>query len=227
MNIKEELFKLQDLNYKNFSSKLIPNISKEEIIGVKVPLIRKLASKMTCEEIEEFLKNLPHQYQEENLLHGYLISRMKDIDDIFKELKLFLPCIDNWAVCDMISIKMFKKYPNIVHKKAISYLKSNKTYIIRFGINILMQFFLNDNFDKKDLKLIAKIDSNEYYVNMAIAWYYSVALVKQYDDSIVLFENNELKKWVHNKSIQKAIESKRVDENKKMYLKSLKIKREN
>lgn len=225
MNIEQELFKLQDLKYRNFTSKLLPNIDKNSIIGVKTPLIRNFANKVSDEDALNFLNALPHKYQEENLLHGFLMNLyIKNLTTYLDYLTKFLPYINNWAVCDVISPKIFRKNFKEVHSYLVKLLKSNKIYTLRFAIVSLLQFYLDNNFNKKDLELIRKIKSDEYYVNMAIAWYYSFALIKQYDNTIYLFKNKLLNKWVHNKSIQKAIESFRITNEKKEYLKSLKIK---
>lgn len=225
MNIEKELFKLQDLKYKEFSSKLIPNISKDKIIGVKIPLIRRLAKKIDNDNAIKFLNNLPHNYQEENMLHACLMNiYIKDLDEYLDYLNKFLPYIDNWAVCDILNPKIFKKDLKKVHKYLLNLLKNRKTYYKRFAIVSLLQFFLGNNLDKKDLERLSKIKSDDYYVNMAISWYYSYALIKNYDQTIYLFEEKKLNKWIHNKSIQKAIESYRISEDRKIYLRSIKVK---
>ena len=225
MNIQEELFKLQDLNYKNFTSKLIPNINKDVIIGVKIPLIRTLAKKINFEDTIKFKNDLPHKYHEENILHTCLMNiYIKDLDTYLEYLDKFLPYIDNWEVCDVLNPKIFKKDYNKVHKYLLNILKDKRTYYKRFAIVSLLQFYLGNNLYKKDLITLSKIKSNDYYVNMAISWYYSVALIKNYEEVIPLFENKILDKWIHNKSIQKAIESYRISDEIKSYLRSLKIK---
>ncbi len=225
MNIEKELFKLQDLKYKEFSSKLIPNISKDKIIGVKIPLIRFLAKKIDNDNAIKFLNNLPHNYQEENILHACLMNiYIKDLDEYLDYLNKFLPYIDNWAVCDTLNPKIFKKDLKKVHKYLLNLLKNRKTYYKRFAIVSLLQFFLGNNLDKEDLERLSKIKSDDYYVNMAISWYYSYALIKNYDQTIYLFEEKILNKWIHNKSIQKAIESYRISEDRKIYLRSIKVK---
>lgn len=224
--VTDKLFKMQDKDYKVFSSKLIPNIDINKIIGVRMPDIRMLAKEIKNDEyIDNFLEELPHKYHEENVLHGILLSyRYKDIDILLKKLDKFLKYVDNWAVTDVISPKLFKKYPDKVYKYIVKWVNSKYEYKIRFGIVSLLQFYLDDNYDRKIIDLVKSIKSESYYINMAIAWFYSFALIKQYDDTIVIFENKELDKWIHNKSIQKAIESYRIDDFKKEYLKTLKIK---
>lgn len=223
MNYLEELNKLKDNKYKDFNSKLIPNIPKESIIGVKIPIIRNIAKKYKDKSIEIF-NSLPHKYYEENIIHGFLISEIKDYDDCIIELERFLPYIDNWAVCDTLNPKVFKKNTDKLIIKVKEWIKSKNTYTIRFGIRMLMNYYLDDNFKKEYLELISNIKSEEYYINMMIAWYYATALAKQYESTIVLLETKKLNKWIHNKTIQKAIESNRIDDINKNYLKSLKMK---
>lgn len=224
-NIKADLFSMQDIKYRDFHSRLMPNIDKERIIGVRMPELRSYAKKISGEPYaREFLDKLPHYYYEENNLHAALISGMKgSLDEIMAEIERFLPYIDNWATCDMFSPKLFKKYPDEVYRKCMEWISSDKTYTIRFGVDILMSFYLDKNFHTEMIDMIAGIKSEEYYVNMAIAWFYSYALIKQYESTIGLFREKRLDKWVHNKSIQKAVESRRIDAQTKEYLKSLKI----
>ena len=206
------LFDNQDLKYREFNSKLIPNINKDKIIGVRTPVLRKYANEIKdCEYIEEFLNELPHKYQEENILHGIILSlKYKDIDI--------------WAITDIISPKLFKKYPDKVYEKIKIWINSDLEYVVRFGVVCLLQFYLDENFRFEELELVKSIDSDYFYVNMAIAWFYSFALIKQYDTTIGYFEDKKLNKWIHNKSIQKAIESYRISDDRKEYLRSLKIK---
>ena len=224
--IVKELRKLSSEKYKSFTAKLIPNISIDKILGVRIPDIRKLAKKIKDDDyIDKFLLELPHKYQEENQLHGILLSiKYKDIDILISKLDEFLEYVDNWAVCDIISPKLFKRYPDIVYDKIREWLNSNNEYMIRFGIVSLLQFYLDDNFRLDELKLVTNVKYDSYYVNMALAWFYSFALIKQWDKTISLFEGKKLDTWIHNKSIQKAIESYRISADRKEYLKSLKIK---
>ena len=223
--ITKRLFELQDLKYREFTSRSIPNISIDNIIGVRLPDLRALAKEIKDEDyIDNFLKELPHKYHEENLLHGILIGLDKDIDRVLNRLDIFLKYADNWAVTDTISPKVFKKYPDKAYKYITKWIKSNGEYKIRFGVVSLLQFYLDDNFKLEHIDLIKSIKKDTYYINMAIAWYYSFALVKQYDRVINIFENKELPVWIHNKSIQKAIESYRIPEDRKEYLRSLKMR---
>ena len=223
--ITAELFSMQDTKYRDFQSKLIPNIDKERIIGVRTPELRKYAKRLEKEPYAaEFMKELPHYYYEENNLHAAIVADMKgSLDEIITETEKLLPYIDNWATCDMFSPKIFKKYPDEVYAKCMEWISSGLTYTVRFGIDMLMSLYRGENFRKEIIDILADINSEEYYVNMAIAWFYSFALIKQYDSTIGLFEEKRLDKWVHNKSIQKAVESRRVDDETKQYLKSLKI----
>lgn len=224
--ITKMLFDNQDLEYRDFNSKIIPNIDKDKIIGVRMPVIRRIAKNIYNEEyIDEFLNDLPHKYQEENILHGVIISlKYRDIDMLFGKLDEFLPYVDNWAITDVISPKIFKKYPDKVYNKIRKWVNSDYEYVIRFGIVTLLQFYLDDNFRLDELEMVKNINSNYFYVKMAIAWFYSFALIKQYDSTIKYFKDKELEKWIHNKAIQKAIESYRISDERKEYLRSLKIK---
>lgn len=224
--ITKVLFDYQDFKYRDFNSKLIPNIDKDKIIGVRVPVIRKIAKDILDNDyVDNFLNELPHKYHEENLLHGILLSlKYRDIDILLEKLDIFLKYVDNWAVTDSINPKIFKKYPDKVYKWIIKWVNSSNEYVIRFGIVSLLQFYLDDNYNKEILDVVKNIRSDYFYVKMAIAWFYSFVLIKQYDDMIVILENKELDIWIHNKSIQKAIESYRISDDRKSYLKSLRIK---
>ncbi len=222
--ITEELFKLQDKKYRDFQSKLIPNVDSDSVIGVRTPELRKLAKKLVKEEdIGEFLNILPHKYFDENQLHAFILSEKKDFDKCIEEVDKFLPYIDNWATCDQLSPKIFKKNKSILLEKIKKWITSSHTYTVRFGIGMLMQHYLGEDFDIKYPKIVAKVKSEEYYINMMIAWYFATALAKQYDKIIPFIEGKKLDKWTHNKTIQKAIESYRITPEQKAYLKSLKI----
>ena len=228
MEIQKELFSLQDKEYMKFLSKLTPNVPEDTIIGVRIPEIRKIAKKLVRNnEYEDFLKELPHKYYDENLLHGAIISENKDFENCIELLENFLPFIDNWAVCDTISPKIFKKHKKELIEKIKEWSQSDKTYTCRFGVEMLMTHFLDEDFKKEYLEMIANIYSEEYYVKMAVAWFFATALAKQWDYAVIYLENNRLDVWVHNKTIQKARESLRILENKKGYLKGLKRKKEN
>ena len=223
--IREDLFANQDIKYRDFQSKLTPTIVENSAIGVRTPVLRKLA-KSYCkrQDIDVFLNDLPHKYFDENQLHAFIISEIKDFDECVGRLERFLPFVDNWATCDQMSPKCFKKNHELLIPYLLRWIKSDNTYTVRFAIVILMSHFLAEDFDESFLKLVAEVESDEYYINMAIAWYFATALAKQYDKTIPYIENKTLHAWTHNKTIQKSIESYRVIEEHKNYLKSLKVK---
>ena len=224
-NIIDKLFTYKDEKYKEFTSKLIPNISINKIIGIRIPILRSLAKELyKNNEYQRFLSSLPNHYPEENLLHGSIISLFKDYDTCIEEIERFLPYIDNWSVSDTISPKIFNKNKDKLLNKIKEWCASSKTYTIRFGVLMLMQFYLDEDFKKEYLAIPLRIKSDEYYVNMMIAWFYATALAKQYDEAVKIIEKHELDPWVHNKTIQKAKESYRVSNEHKNYLDKLKIK---
>lgn len=221
--IRDELFKIQDIKYRDFNSKLIPTVKKEDMIGVRTPELRKYAKKLLKEEgVEDFLHSLPHKYFDENQLHAFMISEIKDFKFCIDELINFLPYLDNWATCDQLSPKIFKKYRNDLLPHIYEWLKSNKTYTVRFGIGMLMEHFLDEDFKTEYPEMVAAVRSEEYYINMMTAWYFATALAKQYESILPFIEGDT---WTHNKSIQKAIESNRINAEQKNYLKGLKIKK--
>ena len=224
--IRAELFKMQDMDYRDFNSKLIPTVDKESMIGIRTPDLRKYAKQLgKSSDVIEFLQTLPHKYFDENQLHAFIISEIKDFKNCIDEINRFLPYIDNWATCDQLSPKVFKKYHNELFEYIKDWLKSDKVYTLRFGIGMLMEHFLDEDFDILYPETVSKIRSDEYYINMMIAWYFATALAKQYESVIPFIENNSLDIWTHNKAIQKAVESLRISDEKKEYLKSLKIKK--
>lgn len=224
-NITTKLYELQDKEYRDFQVKLIPTANKAIFIGIRTPELRKLAKELIkTNNYKDFLEELPHKYFDENQLHAFIISELKDFNECMNYTNKFLPYVDNWATCDQMSPKVFKKHKEELIDYIKIWIKSKQTYTIRFGIGILMEHFLNESFNKEYLELVSKIRSKEYYVNMMIAWYFATALAKQYDEAIKYVENNKLDVWVHNKTIQKAIESYRITEQQKEYLRTLKIK---
>ncbi len=224
--IRAELFKMQDMDYRDFNSKLIPTVDKESMIGIRTPDLRKYAKQLgKSSDVIEFLQTLPHKYFDENQLHAFIISEIKDFKNCIDEINRFLPYIDNWATCDQLSPKVFKKHHNELLEYIKDWLKSDKVYTLRFGIGMLMEHFLDEDFDILYPETVSKIRSGEYYINMMIAWYFATALAKQYESVIPFIKNNSLDIWTHNKAIQKAVESLRISDEKKEYLKSLKIKK--
>lgn len=223
--IQNKLFEYQDLGYRDFNSKLIPNIDKETMIGVRIPDIRKIEKSLSIEEKEQFLMDLPHKYFEENMLHGIIISNMKDYNKVITNLEKFLPYVDNWAVCDSISPKIFKKNREKAIVNVLSWIKSNHTYVCRFGIGMIMQLYLEDEYFKKSyLDKIAEIKTEDYYINMMRAWTFQVALVKQWKEAIVYIEKGLLDEFIHNKTISKSCDSYKIEKEKKEYLKTLRRK---
>ena len=223
MKITEKLFELQDEKYGDFQCKLTPGIDRDRIIGGRVPILRKLAkSYINDDECDEFLNHLPHRYYDENMLHGILISEIKNFDRCVEELEKFLPFVDNWAVCDTTAPKVFRRNREKLMKYIEKWSSSKETYTCRFAIEMLMTHFLDDDFREAYLEIPAEIISEEYYVNMMVAWFFATALAKQWDKTISYIEENRLGQWVHNKTIQKARESYRITEEQKEYLKSLK-----
>ena len=219
------LFEIQDLKYRDFSHSLMPTVDKEKVIGVRTPALRKLAKELSKDErSKNFMSSLPHVYYEENNLHAFMIEQIKDFDTAILETDRFLPYVDNWATCDCMSPKAFKKDLDRLLTKIDQWLSSSHTYTVRYGICTLMRYYLDDRFSPDLLKKVAEIRSDEYYVKMMIAWYFATALAKQYDATLPYISEKKLDKWTHNKAIQKAIESYRVTDEHKAHLKTLKIK---
>ena len=224
-SLPDSLFALQDLTYKEFQCGLMPTVDPDTVIGVRTPALRKLAKDFAkAPETAEFLQTLPHRYYEENNLHGLLISAMRDYDGAVAALHAFLPYVDNWATCDLIRPKVFQKHlPELLEKIEV-WLSADRTYTIRFGLEMLMTYYLDDAFCPEYLELAAGVRSGEYYANMMIAWYFATALAKQYDAALPYLRECRLDPWTHNKAIQKSIESRRITDGQKAYLRSLKLK---
>jgi len=219
---QELLFELRDEAYADFTAKCIPNIDRDRFIGVRSPEFKKFfAQYKKRSDAMDFLEELPHYYQEENLLHGSLICSIKDYDECIRQLDRFLPYVDNWAVCDGMSPKCFLKNKDKLWVKINEWIKSEHTYMIRFAIKSLFIYLKDDDFDTKQLDLVASVKSEEYYIKMMVAWYFATALAFQYDKAVTYIENNALEEWERKKSIQKAVESYRVTDEHKEYLKSL------
>ena len=223
MNLIDKLFKSKDDKYKEFQSKLVPNISPDTIIGIRTPDLRNIAKEVfVSDEREAFLNDLPHKYYEENLIHFFVISMIKDFDECIKEVEKFLPYVDCWPVSDQASPKCFKKN----HDKLLPYIKrwikSKHIYTVRFGIRMLMNEYLDDDFKEEYLNMVASVKGDDYYLKMMVAWYFATALAKRYEETIPYFEKHVLDEWVHKKAIQKAIESFRVTDEHKKYLVTLK-----
>lgn len=229
--ILEYLFSMRDEEYAQFQAKLIPTIDPESVIGVRTPILRNYAKELMKSKEEEvvimreaFLKSVPHKNFDENQLHAFLVSLEKDYDKCIQEVDAFLPYVDNWATCDQMSPKIFKKHLTELDCKIKEWLESDKTYTIRFAIGMRMEHFLEDNFKYEDALCIAAIRSDEYYINMMKAWYFATALAKNYEETLPILLEKKMDIWSHNKTIQKAVESFRITPEQKVYLKTLKIK---
>ena len=223
--IRKRFFELQDTKYRDFQSKLIPTIDPETVIGVRTPELRKFAKEiLKSGDYAEFLSDLPHKYFDENQLHAFLISGMKDYEECLNALCNFLPYVDNWATCDQMSPKVFKKHRPELLPKIKGWIGSTEVYTIRFAVGMLMEHFLDEDFSEEYPEMVSKLRSEEYYVNMMIAWYFATALAKQYDAILPYIEQHKLDVWTHNKAIQKSVESYRIIEEQKEYLKTLKIR---
>lgn len=223
--IQNDLFSLQDKSYRDFQIRLIPGMSSETMIGVRTPELRKLAKSLIKKEgTREYLLELPHRYFDENQLHAFLLSEMKDYDQCIVEVERFLPYVDNWATCDQMSPKVFRKHRPELLDHIREWILSDQTYTVRFAVGMLMEHFLDEDFHAAYPEMVAGISSKEYYVNMMIAWYFATALAKQYDEVLPYIENRRLEPWTHNKVIQKAIESYRITPDQKSYLRELKVR---
>ena len=223
--IREKLFELQDEKYRDFQQGLIPTVERKEFIGIRTPALRKLAKELyKAGDLDEFFKDLPHKYFDENQLHAFAISEIKDFDVCMKALEDFLPFVDNWATCDQMSPKVFKKNKKELFLHIKKWLGSDHTYTVRFAIGMLMQHFLDEDFDLSYPEMVAEIRSDEYYINMMIAWYFATALAKQYESILPFIEEKRLSPWTHNKAIQKSVESYRITDEQKTYLRRLKVK---
>ena len=218
--IQKQLFELQDMAYRDFHSRLMPDIDKETVIGIRVPVLRKYAKSIAGTELaEKFIKELPHCYYEENNLHMMLITGIKDYARCLTEIERFLPYIDNWATCDFPAPKCFEDHKEELLPVIKRWIASSETYTIRYGIGMLMRLYLDEDFDPEYVRLVVGVKSDEYYVNMMIAWYMATALAKQWDAVIPYIEEHRMSDWVHRKTIQKAVESYRITDEQKKYLK--------
>ena len=222
--IQQRLFALQDTGYRDFHAALMPTVDKALVIGVRSPALRALAKELKgTEQAAAFMAELPHQYYEENNLHAALIGHIRDFDACMAALERFLPYVDNWATCDMMNPKALAKDKAALLEHIRRWLQSGHTYTVRFGMGMLMRYFLEEDFREEYLALVASVQSEEYYIRMMQAWYFATALAKQYEAAVQYLEQRQLGVWVHNKTIQKARESYRISGAQKEYLKSLKI----
>ena len=223
--IVTELFRMRDADYALLQAKIIPTVAADRIIGVRTPALRAFAKALYKDrDKEDFLSCTPHQYFDENQLHAFVISLEKDFDKCIAEVDAFLPFIDNWATCDQLSPNAFKREPEKLLQYIQSWIKSDQTYTVRFAIGMLMQHFLDERFEAGYADMVAEVRSEEYYINMMIAWYFATALAKQYERTVPYLEGRRLDGWVHNKAIQKSVESYRITDEQKAYLKTLKVR---
>ena len=221
--IRMELNKFRDVKYREMQVRIIPTVKSDRIIGVRTPELRQMAKQYAqAGDADLFLKDLPHRYFEEEQLHAFILSGMNDYGECLAELNRFLPYVDNWATCDQMSPKVFRKHRKELLNSIREWIGSKETYTIRFGIGMLMEHYLDGNFDPAYLEMAAGVRSGEYYVNMMTAWYFATALAKQYDAALPYIEQHRLDDWTHNKAIQKAIESYRITPEQKDYLRTLK-----
>jgi 3-methyladenine DNA glycosylase AlkD len=223
--VQRGLFALQDLTYRDFQCKLMPTVDPETVIGVRTPALRKFA-RAFCKtpQAADYIRILPHRYYEENNLHGFVIETIKEYESCIAAVDAFLPYVDNWATCDLVSPKVFSKHLPELLKKIKSWIASGETYTVRFGIGMLMSHYLGEHFEPGMLRMVAAVRSEEYYVNMMVAWYFATALAKQWDAALPYIKERRLEKWTHNKTIQKAVESYRIGSEEKALLRALKQK---
>ena len=225
--IQQQLFELQDLKYRDFHAKLVPGMDVNDIIGVRTPELRKFAKQLAKDErVGDFLAVLPHRYLDEMNLHGFIISELKDYDECLEEIERFLPYVNNWATCDLLSPKAFKQKKNRVRliEDIKRWMASDEPFIIRFGIEMLMSFYLDEDFKPEYLKWVSRIRNEHYYVKMMVAWYFATALAKQWESTLPYIVESTLEKWTHNKAIQKAVDSYRITPEQKELLKSYRVK---
>lgn len=222
--LHKTLFSMQDFEYRKFQCRLMPGVPEDSVIGIRTPQLRSLAKTLSenpC--INEFLDCLPHSYYEEYNLHGYLIERIKNGEECARRIDEFLPFVNNWATCDTLKSKALAKNPSFLLEKSREWIASGKTYSVRFGIEMLMNYFLDGGFSPEYIEIVASVKSSEYYVNMMIAWYFATALAKQWDETFPYIKEQRLSEWCHNKTIQKSLESFRITDEQKKILRALKI----
>lgn len=224
MDVTKELFSLQDTKYKEFNASLIPTVDRDRVIGVRTPLLRRLAKQLSGVDKERFLSSLPHEWHEENNLHAFILCNIRDLDECIASVDSFLPYVDNWATCDGLRPVCFAKGQKTLLPYVDRWLGSKHTYTVRYGIGMLLSYFLDDEFNESILERVSAVKSDEYYVNMMSAWFFATALAKRWEETLPYITESRLPLWVHNKTIQKAIESYRIAPEKKEYLRCLRRK---
>ena len=222
--IRDYLLSQQDMKYRDFTLPLLPNVDEKTFIGVRLPVIKKYAKDLDEKSRKEFLDSLPHQYHEENILHAFILSNIKDYDEFINYVNIFLPYVSNWSVCDTICNKHLVKYKSQLINEIYKWLKSNELYRVRYAVKCLMNYYLNEDFKEEHLQKVEQVKLDDYYVKMMIAWYLATGLAKNYDQFIKAIEEKKFDSFTHNKAIQKAIESYRVSDEHKTYLRTLKVK---
>ena len=226
--MRNRMMQLRDEAYAQFQRKLLPTLEGEKIIGVRTPLLRAMAKEMLeGGEAEGFMQHLPHDTFEENQLHAFLISECRDFDKVIRHLQAFLPYVDNWATCDQLRPKAFKKEKERLLLYIWEWMHAQQAYTIRFGMEMLMCHYMEEAFDDQHLAWVADVKHEDYYVRMMVAWYFATALTRQYDAALPYMKEKRLERWTHNKAIQKAIESRCILDERKAYLRKLKITEEN
>lgn len=223
-NIQKYLLENKDEKYRAFTLPLIPNVDEKTFVGVRLPILKKYAKNLKNKEIEEFLSDLPHFYHEENILHAFILSSIKDYDGFVNEVDKFLPYVSNWSVCDTICNKNLNKYKDRLIINVYKWLKSKELYRVRYAIKCLMNYYLGEDFKEEHIERVLEVKLDDYYVRMMIAWYLATGLAKNYDEFIKVIEEKRFDDFTHNKAIQKAVESYRVSDEHKTYLKTLKVK---
>ena len=223
--IRDALFGMRDESYRAFQAKLIPTMNPETMIGVRTPALRSLARQMVrAGDYAAFLNELPHRYFDENQLHAFVLSEMRDFGECVDGVCRFLPFVDNWATCDQLSPKVFKRHRPELLAYVEQWLNSGQTYAVRFAIGMLMAHYLDEDFDGAYLRKVSQVPAGTYYVSMMVAWYFATALAKQYDAALPYIEGHKLDPWTHNKAIQKSLESYRISDERKAYLRGLKVR---
>ena len=220
----ERLQKLADPAYRDFMASILPTVDKKTILGVRAPAMCGLVKEVRgTAEAEAFLDELPHEYYDENALHAWLVTDEKDFDVCLSRVKAFLPYVDNWGVCDGLMPAVFKKHTTELREQVCAWVRSEQPYVCRYGLGVLMWFYLDEAFSPDLMELAAAVRSDEYYVKMMVAWYFATALAKQYEHAVTYLRQRRLERWTHNKTIQKAVESRRIPPELKMYLKTLRV----
>lgn len=222
--IQQYLLSQADAKYRDFTLPLMPTVDEKTFIGVRLPVLKKYAKELDADSRLEFLNSLPHKYHEENILHAFILSNMKDYDEFIRCVDAFLPFVTNWSVCDTLCNKHLNKYKKELIREVYKWLESKEVYRVRYAVKCLMNYYLDGDFKEEHIERVQRVKLEDYYVRMMIAWYLATGLAKNYDSFIKVIEEKQFDSFTHNKAIQKAVESYRVSDEHKNHLKSLKIK---